>query len=103
MLGDLFQRKHADDIEGLSVLDATEDPIFSFYVDFADIDGDDLLSTWFNEYPEQTIELANEVPRSMFRTYRCPMFYDHWFFLMKRLFCLDLRMKPKQTVSLIAA
>ena len=62
---DLFQRKHADDIEGLSVLDATEDPIFSFYVDFADIDGDDLLSYRFNEYPEQTIELANEVLRSM--------------------------------------
>lgn len=62
---DLFQRKHADDIEGLNVLDATEDPIFSFYVDFADIDGDDLLSYRFNEYPEQTIELANEVLRSM--------------------------------------
>ena len=62
---DLFQRKHADDIEGLSVLDATEDPIFSFYVDFADIDGDDLLSYRFNEFPEQTIELANEVLRSM--------------------------------------
>ena len=62
---DLFQRKHADDIKALSVLDATEDPIFSFYVDFADIDGDDLLSFRFNEYPEQTIELANEVLRSM--------------------------------------
>ena len=49
----------------MSVLDATEDPIFSFYVDFADIDGDDLLSYRFNEYPEQTIELANEVLRSM--------------------------------------
>lgn len=62
---DLFQEKHADDIKGLSVLDGTEDPIFSFYVDFADIDGNDLLSYRFNEYPEQTIELANEVLRSM--------------------------------------
>ena len=62
---DLFQQKYADDIKGLKVLDATDDPIFSFYVDFADIDGDDLLSFRFNEYPEQTIELANEVLRSM--------------------------------------
>jgi len=62
---DLFQQKYADDIKGLKVLDATKDPIFSFYVDYADIDGDDLLSLRFNEYPEETVELAHEVLRSM--------------------------------------
>ena len=46
-----------------------EDPIFSFLVDYADIDQDDLLSLRFNEYPEETIEQANEVLRSMCAEY----------------------------------
>ncbi len=103
---DLFQRKHADDIKGLSVLDATEDPIFSFYVDFADIDGDDLLSYRFNEYPEQTIELANEVLRSMCSEHtdvRCvlrPLVFPD-----EKIVCVsDLRMRNRsKLVSLIVS
>ena len=66
---DLFQRKHAEDFEALEGLTGMEDPIFSFLVDYADIDQDDLLSLRFNEYPEETIEQANEVLRSMCAEY----------------------------------
>ena len=66
---DLFQRKHAEDFEALEGLTGMEDPIFSFLVDYADIDHDDLLSLRFNEYPEETIEQANEVLRSMCAEY----------------------------------
>ena len=66
---DLFQRKHAEDFEALKGLTGMEDPIFSFLVDYADIDQDDLLSLRFNEYPEETIEQANEVLRSMCAEY----------------------------------
>ena len=66
---DLFQRKHAEDFEALEALTGMEDPIFSFLVDYADIDQDDLLSLRFNEYPEETIEQANEVLRSMCAEY----------------------------------
>ena len=66
---DLFQRKHSEDFEALEGLTGTEDPIFSFLVDYADIDQDDLLSLRFNEYPEETIEQANEVLRSMCAEY----------------------------------
>ncbi|MDP6865680.1 MAG: hypothetical protein QGG62_01960 [Candidatus Poseidoniaceae archaeon] len=62
---ELFQRKHSEDFEALKGLTGMEDPIFSFLVDYADIDDDDLLSLRFNEYPEQTVEQANEVLRSM--------------------------------------
>ena len=65
----LFQRKHAEDFEALEGLTGMEDPIFSFLVDYADIDQDDLLSLRFNEYPEETIEQANEVLRSMCAEY----------------------------------
>ena len=66
---DLFQRKHSEDFEALEGLTGMEDPIFSFLVDYADIDQDDLLSLRFNEYPEETIEQANEVLRSMCAEY----------------------------------
>ena len=66
---DLFQRKHSEDFEALEGLAGMEDPIFSFLVDYADIDQDDLLSLRFNEYPEETIEQANEVLRSMCAEY----------------------------------
>ena len=66
---DLFQRKHSEDFEALIGLTGMEDPIFSFLVDYADIDQDDLLSLRFNEYPEETIEQANEVLRSMCAEY----------------------------------
>ena len=66
---DLFQRKHSEDFEALEGLTGMEDPIFSFLVDYADIDKDDLLSLRFNEYPEETIEQANEVLRSMCAEY----------------------------------
>ena len=66
---DLFQRKHSEDFEALKGLTGMEDPIFSFLVDYADIDQDDLLSLRFNEYPEETIEQANEVLRSMCAEY----------------------------------
>ena len=66
---DLFQRKHSEDFEALEGLTGIEDPIFSFLVDYADIDKDDLLSLRFNEYPEETIEQANEVLRSMCAEY----------------------------------
>ena len=66
---DLFQRKHAEDFEAVEGLTGMEDPIFSFLVDYADIDQDDLLSLRFNEYPEETIEQANEVLRSMCAEY----------------------------------
>ena len=66
---DLFQRKHAEDFEALEGLTGMEDPIFSFLVDYADIDQDDLLSLRFNVYPEETIEQANEVLRSMCAEY----------------------------------
>lgn len=66
---DLFQRKHFEDFEALEGLTGMEDPIFSFLVDYADIDKDDLLSLRFNEYPEETIEQANEVLRSMCAEY----------------------------------
>ena len=66
---DLFQRKHAEDFEALEGLTGMEDPIFSFLVDYADIDQDDLLSLRFNEYPEETIEQANAVLRSMCAEY----------------------------------
>ena len=62
---ELFQRKHAEDFEALKGLDGMEEPIFSFLVDYADIDQDDLLSLRFNEFPERTLEQANEVLRSM--------------------------------------
>lgn len=62
---ELFQRKHSEDFEALSGLDGMEEPIFSFLVDYADIDQDDLLSLRFNEFPEKTLEQANEVLRSM--------------------------------------
>lgn len=71
---DLFQRKHAEDFEALKGLTLADTPIFSFLVDYADIDGDDLLNLRFNEFPEQTIEQANEVLRSMaseFTDVRC--------------------------------
>ena len=66
---DFFQRKHSEDFEALEGLTGMEDPIFSFLVDYADIDQDDLLSLRFNEYPEETIEQANEVLRSMCAEY----------------------------------
>lgn len=66
---DLFQRKHSEDFEALEGLTGMDDPIFSFLVDYADIDQDDLLSLRFNEYPEETIEQANEVLRSMCAEY----------------------------------
>ena len=66
---DLFQRKHAEDFEALEGLTGMEDPIFSFLVDYADIDQDDILSLRFNEYPEETIAQANEVLRSMCAEY----------------------------------
>ena len=66
---DLFQRKHAEDFEALEGLTGMEDPNLSFLVDYADIDQDDLLSLRFNEYPEETIEQANEVLRSMCAEY----------------------------------
>ncbi|MBT93378.1 MAG: hypothetical protein CMA60_00960 [Euryarchaeota archaeon] len=62
---ELFQRKHAEDFENLKGITAMEEPIFSFLVDYADIDEDDLLSLRFNEFPEETVEQANEVLRSM--------------------------------------
>ena len=62
---ELFQRKHAEDFENLRGITAMEEPIFSFLVDYADIDEDDLLSLRFNEFPEETVEQANEVLRSM--------------------------------------
>ena len=62
---ELFQRKHSEDFEALKGLDGMEEPIFSFLVDYADIDQDDLLSLRFNEFPEKTLEQANEVLRSM--------------------------------------
>ena len=65
----LFQLEHKHDFEALKVLTSSEQPIFSFYVDFADIDADDLLSLRFNEYPEETVQQANEVLRSMSSEY----------------------------------
>ncbi len=65
----LFQIEHKHDFEALKVLTSSEQPIFSFYVDFADIDADDLLSLRFNEYPEETVQQANEVLRSMSSEY----------------------------------
>ena len=65
----LFQLEHKHDFESLKVLTSSEQPIFSFYVDFADIDADDLLSLRFNEYPEVTVQQANEVLRSMSSEY----------------------------------
>ncbi|MEC7254487.1 MAG: hypothetical protein VXY42_00670 [Candidatus Thermoplasmatota archaeon] len=62
---ELFQRKHSEDFEALKGLNGMEEPIFSFLVDYADIDQDDLLSLRFNEFPEKTLEQANEVLRSM--------------------------------------
>jgi len=66
---ELFQRKHAEDFEALKGLTGADEPIFSFLVDYADIDNDDLLSLRFNEYPEATVEQANEVLRSMCAEY----------------------------------
>ena len=66
---ELFQRKHAEDFENLKGITAMEEPIFSFLVDYADIDEDDLLSLRFNEFPEETVEQANEVLRSMCAEY----------------------------------
>ena len=66
---ELFQHEHAHDFKALKVLTSLEQPIFSFYVDYADIDKDDLLSLRFNEYPEETVERANEVLRSMSSEY----------------------------------
>ena len=62
---DLFQRKHTEDFKALKGLDGMDVPVFSFLVDYADIDQDDLLSLRFNEFPENTVEQANEVLRSM--------------------------------------
>ena len=64
-----YQLEHKHDFEALKVLTSSEQPIFSFYVDFADIDADDLLSLRFNEYPEETVQQANEVLRSMSSEY----------------------------------
>ena len=68
-----------------------EDPIFSFLVDYADIDQDDLLSLRFNEYPEETIEQANEVLRSM-----CAEYTDVQVCLATNLFSLTRKSKPFQ-------
>ena len=101
---ELFQHEHAHDFKALKVLTSLEQPIFSFYVDYADIDKDDLLSLRFNEYPEETVERANEVLRSMSSEYtdvRCVLrplsFPDE---KIKRI--SDLRMRNRgELVSLI--
>ena len=101
---ELFHHEHAHDFKALEVLSSLEHPIFSFYVDYADIDKDDLLSLRFNEYPEETVERANEVLRSMSSEYtdvRCVLrplnFPDE---KIKKI--SDLRMRNRgELVSLI--
>ena len=91
---DLFQRKHTADFEALKGLTAADTPIFSFLVDYADIDSDDLLNLRFNEFPEQTIDLANEVLRSMaseFSDVRC---------VLRPLFLPDEKLKQVSSLRM---
>ncbi len=62
---ELFESKHSQDFKSLEGTDCLEEPIFPFEVDYRDIDRDDVLNLYFNEIPEATIELANEVLRTM--------------------------------------
>lgn len=62
---ELFESKHSEDFRSLLGTDCLEQPIFPFDVDYRDIDRNDVLSLYFNETPEETIELANEVLRTM--------------------------------------
>ena len=62
---ELFESKHSQDFKSLEGTDCLEQPIFPFEVDYRDIDRDDVLNLYFNEIPEATIELANEVLRTM--------------------------------------
>lgn len=62
---ELFESKHSEDFRSLLGTDCLEQPIFPFEVDYRDIDRNDVLSLYFNETPEETIELANEVLRTM--------------------------------------
>ena len=62
---ELFESKHSQDFKSLEGTDCLEHPIFPFEVDYKDIDRDDVLNLYFNEIPEATIELANEVLRTM--------------------------------------
>ena len=62
---ELFESKHSADFAQLKGTDCLEEPIFPFEVDYSDIDQNDLLSLYFNEMPVSTIELANEVLRTM--------------------------------------
>lgn len=91
---ELFQRKHSEDFEQLKGLTGMEDPIFSFLVDYADIDNDDLLSLRFNEYPEETVEQANEVLRAMCAEYtdvRC---------VLRPIFFPDQKVKPVSSLRM---
>jgi DNA replicative helicase MCM subunit Mcm2 (Cdc46/Mcm family) len=62
---ELFESKHIEDFKALKGTDCLQNPIFPFVVDYRDIDRDDVLNLYFNEIPEATIELANEVLRTM--------------------------------------
>lgn len=66
---ELFESKHSEDFTSLKGTDCLEQPIFPFEVDYRDIDRNDVLSLYFNEIPEKTIELANEVLRTMVAEY----------------------------------
>ena len=66
---ELFESKHSADFAQLKGTDCLEQPIFTFEVDYRDIDQNDLLSLYFNEIPVSTIELANEVLRTMVAEY----------------------------------
>ncbi len=66
---ELFESKHSEDFRSLKGTDCLEQPIFPFEVDYRDIDRNDVLSLYFNEIPEETIELANEVLRTMVAEY----------------------------------
>ena len=81
---ELFQRKHAEDFENLRGLTAMEEPIFSFLVDYADIDEDDLLSLRFNEFPEETVEQAKKFcVRWVQSTQTCAAFFAPSSFLTR--------------------
>jgi DNA replicative helicase MCM subunit Mcm2 (Cdc46/Mcm family) len=66
---ELFESKHSQDFTALKGTDCLEQPIFPFVVDYKDIDQNDVLSLYFNETPADTIELANEVLRTMVAEY----------------------------------